>query len=197
MPIAFDIAPPEVYQLLAKVVEKYHPDKTELKFGVLMLSSVDKEGTPDGKYPLKWNGFAASAKVKLVPAKDRLFKNIDVEIHIDAHTWRAIDEAKQIAILDHEVEHVCVLDTSDDSTENVNDDTKSKYKLKLKPDDYAIWGCESIIRRHGNNSMEVMSAKRLREQLGDILFQDWKTTIDIAKRRADEALTELPRLPAP
>lgn len=173
MAIAYDTAPKDVLDLFKSVIERYHPEKAKVRVGILMVTSVDKEGNPDGGWPLKWSGYAASAKVKIVPMRDRIFKNIDVEIHLDAHTWRAINEQQQTSILDHEMEHVMIMEDPEEEG-----DTEAKLKLKLKPDDYCIWGFEAIARRHGANSMEVMSARRLRESIGKVLFDDYQKAME-------------------
>ena len=134
--------------------------------GLLMIRSVDKDGNPDGKSPLKQNGHACAAKVKVVPLRDRLTKHVAAEIVVDADCWKGLRLAQQRALIDHELEHLVVVVNK---LNEIQMDDAGHPKLKCKPDSYALWGFPEIAKRHGLDSGEVLNAQALARQLGSAL----------------------------
>lgn len=194
MAINYQQAGGDTLNLLDEVVRDYHPEKQDLRVGIIFCTSVDKKGEMDGKPSLKNCGFPAAAKVSLVSAKDRIHKKLDVMILIDGAGWSQMSVAQQRAILDHEMEHVQI-----DPDAEPSDD--GRPKLVMKEEDYCLWGFRSVAARHGNDSMEVATAKQVMDLVGDVLWKDHSATMLRAARsntrpNREEGSTAL-RLPAP
>ena len=189
MAIIYQEAGGDTINLLEEVVRDYHPEKEDLRIGMVFCTSVDKKGDIDGKPSLKNCGFPAAAKVSLVSAKDRIHKKIDVLIMIDGAGWSQMSEDQRRAILDHEMEHVQI-----DLSAEPSDD--GRPKLVMKEEDYCVWGFRSVALRHGNNSMEVACAKQLLDFAGDVLWQDHSAAMLKAKSKAElKEFTENGTLP--
>lgn len=168
--ITYELADFATIALRDHVMETWHQNLVGegVKIGILFVRSLDKDGMPNGKFPLKKAGHPAAAQVKVVPLKDRVTKEIDAEIHIDAESWKLVDERTRTALLDHEIEHLeLVYDKKTGSI--LQKDDLDRPKLKCKPDDFFLWGIETIARRHGMASSEVMNARRLANTIGAVL----------------------------
>jgi hypothetical protein len=131
--IVYDVAPQEAHDLLLEARTKWHPELEKVRIGMIVASSRNKDGSINGNPPIKaYGGHACAAQVKLVPAKDRIHKNLDAEIMIDGDSWPTWSAATKLATIDHELEHIVVT--------NAEDDEADHPKLKLRPDAWASWG---------------------------------------------------------
>lgn len=143
--------------LLNEIKAKEHTDLPEdIRIGMLFAFDVDREGNITEKPPIKNQGYPASAKIQIVKLKDRFTKNLDVEILIDGEFWKYADEPTKRAILDHELEHLEFTGDRDDL---------DRPKLKLKKDDFCVWGFTSIIKRHGEAAQELKCFNALRDKI--------------------------------
>lgn len=174
MPIVYQSASSDTLSLLDKAIDTYHPDIREydLKIGVLFATSVDKKGNSDGKPSVKLANHPAAAKIKLVSLKDRIFKKLDAEITIDGCGWSQFSEATKLAVLDHELEHI-VIDKSPEA--EAEDD--GRPKLKLKDDDFMVWGFQCILERHGIHSPEAAGIKSLLSDTSHPIIADYARTV--------------------
>ena len=164
----YQLADESVYEVLKTACDTYHTKlaKLNVRFGVIMVSSVDKDGEPDGKPALKSSsGHPAAAKVGLVSAKDKLSKNYDVEILIDLTVWGEMDDKKRFAVLDHEMTHVEIVEDKDG---HAKIDDNGAPKLKLIPDQFHLWGFLEIAQRHGLSSSEVLCMRDMVEEHGHL-----------------------------
>lgn len=157
-----------VTDVLAEALKKYHGElsKINIRIGIIMVSSEDKDGEPDGKPALKSaSGHPAAAKVGLVSPKDRLTKHYEVEILIDSQAWGEMTPAKRLAVLDHELTHVEVTKGGEGE---VKVDAYGNPKLKLIPDQFHLWGFLEIAQRHGTDSSEVLCMRDMVSQHGHL-----------------------------
>jgi hypothetical protein len=157
----------DVTETLEEVKSKYHKELHDYKvrFGVLMVMS-HKEGVP----ALTFKGHPAAATVHVVSLKDRVVKNYDVEILIDADHWKASNDMQKRALLDHELSHVTLKkrkakgddDGAEEGREIVDEDDLGRPKIKMVHGDYDVGdGFLHIIRRYGDNSIELKNFKDL------------------------------------
>jgi hypothetical protein len=144
-----------VLSLLARVRRKYHSrlDDHGVAIGVLMVfAPLDEDGEKNGTALKGYAGAAAGASVGVVPLKDRLTKNFDVEILIDGDAWEDMTEQQRCALLDHELTHI----------EPTGDlDSLDRPVIKMRKEGFVLWGFYEIMERWGPASAEAQGAKAL------------------------------------
>lgn len=87
-----------IHSLVDHAISSWHPDlaKTKVKVGVLFVLAA-RESQP----PLKENGHHVEGTVKIVPLKDRVTKDFDVEMLLDGDEWTAGKSEHHLALVDH------------------------------------------------------------------------------------------------
>lgn len=153
MPTTYTQADDATMSLLNKTIADFHPDlkKHEVIVGVLIAAN------PEGP-AVKHAGYAAAAKIKVVPLKDRLTKGYDAELVIDHDHWKDSRREHKIALLDHELSHIEVARTR---VGGVKLDDLGRPKLKLLPGDIVQSdGFREVIKRHGEYAPEVITLKK-------------------------------------
>ena len=167
MPTTYEMAEELTMELLDRAVDLYHSElkRYEVRIGVIMaFGEEDKDG--ELKRPIMNQGQPCAAKVKVVSVKDKLTKNIDVEILLDGFYWQELDDERKIAIFDHELEHLQLKVNSDGEVEK---DNAGKPKIKISHDDIIFWGFSAIAERHGVNSQEYLCFQQLKLKYGNLL----------------------------
>lgn len=155
-------------KLLADVREKYHPrlDAHGVKIGLIMaFAAIGKDGLSKAPAISGYAGHAAAASVSTVSTKDRLIKGYDVEILLDAERWNELSLAEQTAILDHELTHIEPTGDKDDLDRPIT---------KMRKEDFAAWGFEEIIRRHGFAAMESKAVAHLSKEFGQLALKGFE-----------------------
>lgn len=156
MPTTYTAAEPDVNDLLAEVMKRYHRPLHEagVRVGVLMASEV------------KAHGYTAYAAIKIVPLKDRLTKQYDVELLIDQEEWDAMRDRHRRALLDHELSHIqlaSVRGVGRDIAAGIafSRDDLGRPKLKtVKGDWNGGDGFREVVKRHRDFAVEFLNAKR-------------------------------------
>lgn len=181
------LAAKETEDLLAKVIEEYHPRllNEDVRVGILMAyASVDENtGEKKGHAIKGYAGAAAGASVKKVAAKDRLTKKYDVELLIDGDAWPNLPEQQKVAILDHEMTHIETTGKTDDN---------NRPLVKMREEDFIVWGFLEVVQRHGVHAMEHRSLKALIDHHGNLLLGldgDFKDAAPPARRSGIESVT--------
>ncbi len=184
MPIAYEKAKQRVVDLLGDVMSEHHPELAacEVTVDILMVSSHDKEGSrlPDA---VKLHGYPCLATMKIVPLKQRVLGQADALLSIDELAWEDLSEEQQVAALDHELEHIEVVD-EDGGFVSVDPDTSEmigtpksddigRPVLKLKLHDWQLGGFRNVAKRHGIHAIEVQQADECRDENGQY-FWDWE-----------------------
>lgn len=174
MAITYWLGDSQVQAYIKKVVSTWHQmfDTAEVKFGVIMCAS-DKDETP----ALKHGGYPALATIKVVPLKDRISKNYDAEIMIDAGFWETTTEERRLALIDHELCHLRLKEpkAGQANVKEVGDlsilfDDIGRPVLKLVGGDWNVGdGFEEVVRRHGNVAIEVSSVKAIGDRLKPLI----------------------------
>ncbi len=168
--ITYELASPDVNDLVVSCMRQYHQPLMDLgvKIGVLMIRSVDKDGFVTGKPPLKsGGGFPAAARIQVVPLRDRISKQTDAEITIDAEMWKGLNADQHKALIDHELTHLVIV-TAKKTGVPILDDL-NRPKLRLQPDNYFAWGFLECAARHGKASLEFLSVQHLAQEHGATL----------------------------
>jgi hypothetical protein len=155
---AYTKAPKSVMDILNCAMNDWHPDleKAKVRIAVVMVKpELDDKGEP--KAPaITHAGHTAAAKVRLAKPGERLCGMYDAMVEIDEFLWDSLDDESQVALLDHELEHLGIQYDADGFLRR-NDD--GSPKLKLKKDDWCLTGFEAVARRHKNAALEVKAIR--------------------------------------
>lgn len=159
---------------IKKVMSMWHQDleKAGVTIGVIMCATDQEDG-----YALKHGGYPALATVKVVPLKDRISKNYDAEMMIDAGFWESATEDRRLALLDHELCHVRLKEPkgNQSNVKQIGDlsilvDDIGRPIIKTVPADWNVGdGFEEVVKRHGAIAHEVTSVKTIGDRLKSLV----------------------------
>lgn len=160
MATSYQVADPEVYDLLKQIMQANHADlaETGVLFGILMAEC------PDGP-AVKHAGYPALACVKVVSAKDRVGKNYDIEMLIDLREWEELSDEHRAAVIDHELEH-CKRVPNTPKRVAAGElawktDDRGRPKIKMKKGDWQVGdGFACVVARHGDYAAEYLNIQR-------------------------------------
>jgi hypothetical protein len=174
MPKTFRKPTDEDRALLGEALNQWHRELLGPKVRVgLVLIEPPRNEQGDATAPaITVAGNRIAAKVRRLAAKARLYNDHDIEIDLDADFWAELTKKRRLALLDHELEHVVLLDGLD---------MGGRPKLTLQPDDYAVNGFVSVAERHGGDSLEVIQLQAMYDQAGQMLFP-WAQSDGQSKR---------------
>ncbi|QDT07973.1 hypothetical protein K227x_64030 [Rubripirellula lacrimiformis] len=150
----YEKAPALCRRLVGELLTQFHQPLADFKTVIdilLVRASRDADGQPIGPALQGRSGYPAAASVSVTKLKDRVMGRGDAEILIDGDRYTNWTEKTLRAILDHELEHL-------EFTGNVDD--LGRPKFRLRPHDVEFGWFDSIARRHGDDSGEVLQAKR-------------------------------------
>lgn len=162
MPVIYSMPDADDSNLLARVQADWHKElaQVEARVQILFASADPNDETP--KAPVKHGGYPARATIRVVPTKDRLVKGYDAEMLVDRDWWGGANEARRVALLDHELSHLeVVTKTVKDKSGKATDMTQVVYddlnrpKLKLRKGDWSAGdGFAAVVERHGKDASE-------------------------------------------
>ena len=140
----------------------YHPSLEALKVQVLLVLARRYNSAEEPVAAVKLAGAPMAAKIRVLPLKQRVITDFDVEIMVDGMVWDDYTEGERVALLDHELTHleVCV---GTDGRPKMDD--RGRPKLKTIGDDWVSHGFFDVIRRHGLNATEAKTIQRLNTQV--------------------------------
>jgi hypothetical protein len=177
--------------LLDEVKRLYHGRLNDHEVRVDLLvakAKEDKNGDATGP-ALRLHGYQANAIVRITSYKDRVLGRGDAEIVVDGDMWHLWSRDQQMALLDHEMEHIEVIvkDVMNDAgmlTTELQRDDASRPKLRLKKHDFQVGWFDSVARRHGEASFEVSQARELLEdqEVRQIYFPWHEPSAETRKR---------------
>lgn len=139
---------------LKSVMSTNHPKLTEAGVTVSLLQAHGKRNA-EGELTsptLKSHGYPALALVKINNQRDRTDGLADATVIIDGDQFFDLSHEKQVAVLDHELEHLEVVYDEDG---NIQLDDCNRPKLKMRLHDLFVGGFKSIVLRHGENAVEI------------------------------------------
>jgi len=180
-----------IHNILSELITNYHPDIDESQAKICILFAARVKGPA-----VKHGGYPAFATVKINSLKDRVMKGFDAEILIDATEWRKSNPTQQRALLDHELSHIEVKrkkpvknkksKESDDgdndgssqtvAKEEIMTDDIGRPKLATKKADWNVGdGFASIVRRYGENSVELYNIQKANEMIDELISAKQET----------------------
>jgi hypothetical protein len=189
-----------IMTLVNHVMQQWHSDlaKARVRVGVLFALSA-RESQP----ALKENGHAVDGTIKIVPLKDRVTKDFDVEMLLDGDEWGANKQEHRLAIIDHllmrlevrkpklkkkkkRVVHGDNTEREDHEEPEFLSDDIGRPILKLRKGDWnAGIGFRDVVVRHGAYSIEARNLERARVIVEEAIKMD---VISIEKAIAPLAL---------
>lgn len=149
----YEKSPALVGQIVQRMTDRFHPQLRDAGVTVTCLMAyplTDENG--DSKGPaLKHAGYPAQAVVKIVGLKERTDGRADAELVIDGDNWDVLTDAQRDALVDHELEH---LELKYDKDGCLVRDDLDRPKLIIRKHDWQFGWFDSIVRRHGRDSIE-------------------------------------------
>lgn len=148
--------PPTVDAIVRRIIAANHPELLECKVTIGPLFAFaprDKNGMPTGP-AVKLNGYPCAAVVRITPLKRRVQGLADAEIVIDGDNWKDWSDARQDALIDHEL---CHLELARDKGGAVILDDHFRPKLRMKLHDWQLGGFAAVIQRHGEESFDALT----------------------------------------
>jgi len=158
-----------VSAMAMQLINQFHPELKEagvtIDF-VFAFAPTDDSGERTGPALTK-NGVRALGLCRVIGPKDRALGRRDAEIALDADEWGDMTEAKQRALLDHELYHLIVRREPHGAFKF---DDQHRPLLKLRPHDIEFGWFKAIADRHAEASQEQMQAKRIYDAFGQSFF---------------------------
>ncbi len=172
MSICF-VADDSVLALARKVMNDHHPElvRAKVDFGVTFALSAK-----EGQSALKEHGQSTFGLTKIIAAKDRIRKGIDVELWLDGDEWGTDSDEIRWGKLDHLFQRIEVKKPkpkknkkkkkaahgSDEENQQHEEqefltDAGGRAVLKFrKPDLFTVGGYREVIERNGDNAPECV-----------------------------------------
>ena len=176
----FSKAPAEVLDVIAEVIDNWHPDLAEAaaRIGAVMARpTLDDDGEPKGPALAK-DGHKVLARIKRNGGEDRAGGKDDATITLDADHWETLGELidgdeRQRALVDHELYHLEVQREKPlpgQARGAIRTDDRGRPLFKMRPHDWELTGFRVVAERHGRHSEERIQARRFHDHFGNLLF---------------------------
>lgn len=147
---------------LAELIDRVHGDYyAESLDGVTIGALFVDDGS--GFPCLEHHGYPAAAVTRIVPARDRAAGLPDAQIIVDLCTYQSLNARQKIALLDHELYHL-------ERKIDPRFDEQGRPALQIRKHDWQLGWFDEVAKRHGDASIEVMQARRLLDQSGQLYF---------------------------
>lgn len=98
--------------------------------------------------------------------RDRVDGLADSTIVIDGDQFFDLPEEKQIAVLDHELQH---LEIVRDEENGIQLDDCNRPKLKMRLHDLFVGGFTAVIARHGEDAVEVEQVREVVRSVDEVM----------------------------
>lgn len=170
MPTSYTKADGDVMEIVGKVMHEHHSDleKAGVIVDVLLAQAEhDEDGNPKAD-PVKLGGYACSAVIRRTSLKQRALGHGDAEIVIDEDRWNAMSQERQEALIDHELTHLML---AKDKDGHLKRDDQNRAVLKMRLHDWQLGGFAEIVERHGSAAPDLVEARKLEANYGQLLFQ--------------------------
>lgn len=174
---SYRLADDKTIQLVSQVMNESHKHLAEVgvRFQIVMSEAMDRDGNI--VYSLSKDGIYCAAKIGLHNKKNRIIKNIDIEITIDSLYWQNASIEERKSTIDHELTHI-VVKLDKEGLPKVDDDGLVCFKMRRH--DLVYWGFKEILERNKTNSIEYQSFKNLLKDIGGMVTPPTPTPTPIA-----------------
>ena len=138
MPTVYDNAQKATYDLFGRVINQAHKVLVDhkVRLSIMEVRNLNKEGDSLGP-SLKKNRVHVPGKVRIVPLRERVNREVEGEVYIDGEWWDSMAEVEQIAVADSLISYFTIKYDADGIA--CLDDL-DRVRLKLKGDDFTISG---------------------------------------------------------
>lgn len=160
--IGYDHCPAEVEEMLQSAMTKWHPELVEAKVEIRPLFALAYSRSGEAIPAIKVRGHAVLAKIKITSLEDRVRGLGDATMLIDGARWERMGHNARLALLDHELEHLQV------DEEKLDD--AGRPKIKMKHHDWELAGFDDVMKRQGENSIELQNVALLKERFAQLLI---------------------------
>jgi hypothetical protein len=152
----------DVTEALARALDL--PAHESLVYNEVDITLIVAFGTP----AIRVHGWTALALTRVVNLRHRVEGLGDVEIVVDGDVWPTLTERERLALLDHELTHVVVVEKDGE----VQLDKAGRPKIKLRLHDRQFGWFDDVAQRNGIASQEVQQARRFAEDAGQLYLFD-------------------------
>jgi hypothetical protein len=182
----FKKCPATVGILAGEVIEKWESHEPIKAAGVKIdyvfaFAAKDNEGNYT-ETPIKSRGFKVLGQVRTIKPKDRAQGRGDAEILLDGDHWGNIEDLERMAILDHELYHLEVVEK--DGKPRL--DFLKRPVLRLKHHDHEFGWFAEVAKRNGKHSVEQKVAKSLLDVYGQYYWPDIAKALPPSKALAEK-----------
>jgi hypothetical protein len=160
--IGYDHCPTEVSKMIEDAMNRWHPELSQARVEIRPLFALAYSRSGEAIPAIKVRGHAVLAKIKITSLEDRVRGLGDAKLLIDGARWERMGHNARLALLDHELEHLQV------DEEELDD--AGRPKLKMKHHDWEISGFDDVMKRQGENSIELQNVALLKERFAQLLI---------------------------
>lgn len=157
------------HKFLKQIIKDHYPDikKCEVTFDLIYAyAEKDKDGNPNGP-ALKLHGYSCAAIIKHTKLIERVCGRRDVLIQLDGDIWEDFTIQEKTALLDHELYHIELKETSPGVFET---DGVGRPLIKMRNHDFQIGGFHEIIKRNGRAALEAQNLGQAADPHGQLTF---------------------------
>lgn len=170
MPILTE-ANQEVRDTVERMVERYHPGLRDAGVTFRLMFARPKEdanGDPVG-HAIAVAGYPALAKVKITPYEQRVGSDDrpglpDCTITIDQDHWDMLTDREREALVDHELEHLELVEKTQNGHQVVQRDDADRPKMRIRRHDHQHGWFDAVVRRHAQAAPEWMQWEQFEEK---------------------------------
>lgn len=158
--------------LADKVMQQSHPElvKDHVTISTIIASRESEE--EGDMVALRLHGLPVAAKTSITSLADRARGIADAKLMIDNYAWSRLSDARKLALLDHELEHLALRTIKPTKKNHYASGTKfddlGRPCLKIRPHDWEITGFQAVAERHGDSSIEAMQFAAFRDEHGQL-----------------------------
>jgi hypothetical protein len=153
MATTYTECPPDIKRRAMDIARQHHQHLLEGDVTIFFkwAENPDDVALMNGGYP-------AAATIKINSYEKRVEGMADATMTIDKEAWEELSEESQIALLDHELQHI---DVRRNKAGAIKYDDANRPCLRLRKHDFQIGGFHSVAKRHGVDALEVQHVEKV------------------------------------
>jgi hypothetical protein len=160
-----------VREIVDRMVTTYHQPlrDADVTFRLLFASlKPDKNGDTKGN-AVVLNGYPCLAKIQITPYDKRVSEPNrpglpDCTITIDKEQWDMLTDRERDALVDHEIEHLELVEKTVKEVTSVDRDDADRPKLRCRRHDHQHGWFDAVVRRHGRAATECRQWEAFEEK---------------------------------